>query len=226
MNSNSRTNLLGIIAVAETILLFASGVIGSKVAESLKISEAAILFLTFVCLLALSVVSYVKTQNPNSNTLVKHTGSRVDVSFRRFVPKTALGIFPFGVLWGWLIGVVIPKMDVSAFSRFVPSWLPGIFGYSGISITTSEFAGFVIGIFGLVLFALAVDNVLAASMTIGFGIAFPTALLNQSSSFFFGHFSTPTYIGHTGGAIVAAVLLVILSPVFKWLKIALTKPRL
>ena len=71
------------------------------------------------------------------------------------------------------------------------------------------------------LFAVAIDGFLAASLLLGYGIAFSTAIvISQNGAGF-----VPTYVGDGLVFVLFAMVFIAVEPAFSWFRKALAEPR-
>jgi len=245
----SHKNIPGIVAVFETLLLFAMGVMGNKISEELSIAPVALVTLTGIGLAAMAVISYFNSLRiethlhlspsiPEKLTDSKFSSAKTKtkITIRNLIPRTMLGIFPFGILLGFVCGMTIPN-----FIDFLDKWFYISIGIPfwdslpfTLSLTDAEALGIYIGTGASILLAIFLDGYLGAALSIGFGLAFPVTLINAES---YLHDEGITFFGHLLGFIFIGVLLIIMSPligkirpaVFNFMQNAkrvLTQPRI
>lgn len=218
--STNRDNFGALIAIVETLFLFFIGLLSSKISEALRIEPITLLLFTMVSLIVLAVISYVKF-HPISTSQTQPTAS--GVTFARFIPKTMIGIFPFGVAVGLVIGIVIPSVGLATSSIESPTWIANLYGCRSVDMHSYELIGIFIAIVFCILFAILIDGRLAAAILIGYGISFPTALIvirpEENSAFL-------TYTAYIIGFGIIGVILLVIEPILKWLRGIVTEPRI
>jgi len=205
MNQSTKNPITGFIAAFETILLFMMGILGNKISENLEISSNTLLLLTGVGLGILAIISYFMTVPAQTQP---NTTSRI----KKFLPKTMVGVFPFGVFLGVIFGSFIPLFDPNSSLVTTPG-LANLFGYPYFLLGEGELAGILGGLIACVLFAVIVDGYLAGSLLIGYWIAFATAtVIKQDLS------AINVLITYVGQGIVLIVISFFLIKSEKWLK--------
>ncbi len=216
MNQTTKNPLAGFIAAFETILLFLMGVLGNKISENLTIRLNTLIVLTGSGLGILALISYF-VANP------LHIQASTASPLKRLLPKTMVGIFPFGVFFGVVFGAFVSPYNLDS-SLDILGWLASIFGYSSFALSTSELAGILGGCIACILFALIVDGYLAGSLLIGYWIAFSTVTVMKQPSNTFGAFIT--YAGQGIVFLVVAILLISLENRFQQIRKLISEPRL
>lgn len=219
----NRSPVYALVVLLEVFLLFVVGIAGSKVAERLNVSPTVLLIATIASLSTLAAVSYAKSQ---FHQTIPVQGAQTELPHfkwvRRFVPRTAISIFPFGMISGLVIGTVLHAIGVSGSRYHPPQWLCGIVNMCQYSLAADEFAAVVIGVLILVIFALLMDGVLAGALSLGYGLALPVAVLTAGGP----HDISATYTGHILFFGVLAILLVISEPLMRPVRRGVFQPRL
>jgi len=184
-----------IINILEVIVLFVVGILGNKIAEILKIPVNSLFVLTAVLLVVLTVIAYVRS------------GSRARIqapNIKKHVPKTMMGIFPIGILTGFVVGAIVISLRLESLDVIIP-WVSIIFGY--------EFIGVLIGTVFCVAFALLIDSYLSASFLFGYSLAFPTAILFIAPTD--SNLAWMTYLGHMAYGTLLIFILIKVVPACK-----------
>ncbi len=200
--SNTNQNpTASVIAVVEMLLLFIVGILGNKIAEILNISPGILILLTIIGLGSLAAISYSKSVNITAN--------QPHPRFSHYLPKTMISMLPFGIILGLLAGLFVPSFfPPQQFQPFVNPY---------------EVIGIFLGLIFIIIIAIAIDNRLAASIGLGYGIAFATVILvtrPRENEIF------STYGGFLLGFVIIAIILVVAEPVFKWLQKIANEPRI
>jgi hypothetical protein len=219
--NQSRNPIAGLVAVVDVILIFAMGILGNKISEIFNISTNLLLILTAFGLLSLATISYFSSKGiTHRSSIEKPSG----FSLKQFAPKTMIGIFPFGAFLGMLIGLILPASYVEETnpSYIIPSWIAYIFGRTTMFLTSFEFLGVLLGLVLCIVFAITIDAYLAASIALGYGIAFATAVMFRQP---FNNIFL-TYVGEGAFWILVGGALVIISAPLKKLRTVLSTPRL
>jgi hypothetical protein len=210
------------------------GILEEKISNIFDIAPVLLLPLTGICLVALATISYinsVRDETPslpsNSVQQSSHVVSekvRTSVSLKRFIPKTMIGIIPFGVLFGFIIGLITPKIfTVYGVTVEIPFWdyLPFT-----TYLSNAEAAGIYIGAITSIILAIFMDSYLGAALAIGFGLGFPFTLVQIDIPAFYYYYaerfenhSVPdTYYAHFVGFLIWGFVLILLGPVLKNIK--------
>ena len=219
MQQSTKHPTAGLIAVLQTILVFVVGVLGNKISEYLSISITNLLAFTGIGLGILAVISYFSIP-PLASSVTTVASS----SLKRFLPKTMVGIFPFGMFLGIVLGSLLPAMEISEPFINGPTWFAHLFNELGIAVPLGEFAGILGGCIACFLFALTIDGHLAGSLLFGYGLAFSTATIVRQTQ----ELSTIllTYFGQGIIFVLIALFLIVIEPIFKKMRGSLTEPRI
>ena len=213
MNTHNNSRFATFIAIAEMLLLFVSSMMGNKIADSLNISSTLIIITTAICLVTLSVISYLKTHD---SAAIQVKPLRFGVNITRFLPRTMVGMFPFGVIIGLLAGSTLPF----SISGFAGIWTQ--IGTSYLGMYAYEFWGIAIAIIICLIFAILIDGPLAGAFIFGYGLSFATAILIIRPS---ENDYLMTYLAYGAGFIILALLFTITEPILAFIRKTITKPR-
>jgi hypothetical protein len=221
MNISSKHNpIVGIIAIVQTILVFLMGILGNKISETFEVAPYTLLFYTGIGMVILAVLSYVSS----SNMIPFQSGSSASTAvFKRFLPKTMIGMFPFGIMFGLIVGAMAPNWADVLPVFFVPKWLANVFNYNILILRSYEFFGVVIGTLTCVLFAITVNTHLGSALAFGFGVAFPAAILMIRP---IEHEPFITFIGHILWFAMIGIIVILAEPGFRRLRKFVTEQRL
>ncbi|MCL4274508.1 MAG: hypothetical protein KJZ77_11610 [Anaerolineales bacterium] len=209
--STNKNHVIGVISIIETLILFTMGILGNQISDSMRISPFFLLTTTAIGLIILSAISYTQSMNVPKNQEQPTTSQNF---LRKVTPKTMVGIFPFGVMIGLLTGALLlsigfPSAYVAWFYLFI--------------VMPYEANGLIIGFILSILFALLIDSRLAASLAVGYSIAFSTTILiirpHENNILL-------TYSGHIIFFVLLGLLLIIGEPVINWLRKIITEPRI
>jgi len=208
-----------IIAIVEAFILFAIGILGDEIAEVLEIPSRSLFILAGLLFIVLAGISYTKSGKTTVLT---------SQDFRRFIPKTMVGMFPIGVVIGFIAGAVLTRQDLELVYCW-PSEISSLFGYSSLCLGRCEILGVLIGFIISLVFAIFINPHLAAAMLVGYGLALPTAILFIATSLQREDIPS-TYIGHILSSIAFGVILMVGLPLFnrllKKFKQVLTEQRI
>jgi hypothetical protein len=221
MNQTNKNPVAGFIVAFETILLFFMGILGNKISENLSIPQNILIITTGIGLGILAIISYLVT---NSQQVQANTTS----SLKRFLPKTMVGVFPFGVFFGVIFGSFISPLDFNS-SMQILGWIASIFGYNAFYINASELAGILGGCIACLLFALIVDGYLASSLLMGFWIAFATITIIKQPSIEVNVLAVNVFITYIGQGIVfllASILFIKFDGLFQHVRKLISEPRI
>jgi hypothetical protein len=216
-------NIPGIVAAFQTLLLFIMGILGGKISEGLEIKPVFLVILTGIGLTAMALISYLnstKTETaPDSN---KHpvkgaaeddpkNAAKLKRIFYRFFPKTMLGIFPLGIVLGFLSGVIFPFIiEKTSLHITIPFWQYVPFS---MPLSDSEALGIYFGLGSSIVCAIFLDGYLGAALAIGYGFAFPVTLITVET-----HIEGATVFAHILGFTLFGVLLIIITPLITKIK--------
>jgi hypothetical protein len=209
MEKISSSRLSTTVALLETLVTFIAAIGGNKIAEYINVSPTIVGVMTIICLLILSIISYIKTHD-FSATPIKEL--KIGITFGKFIPKTIIAIFPFGLIFGFGAATLFSTTLTSVYYRILFSNL-FIYGY--------DFWGIVLGVVFCILFAILLDSPLAGGISAGYGIAFGTGL-----SLFKPYPVLYNLFSYGIGFIIFAILLVMSESIFIRLRQIITEPRL
>jgi hypothetical protein len=220
----SKHNPITVMVVTiEVLLLFVVGILGNKIAERLDIPSWILISVTMISLIILSVISYIRTHNPSNQSSSLVSNSPRGLSIKRFIPKTAISIFPFGILMGFLIGTITALFGNDSYAGTAPQWMCSLVDLCEYSLIMSELTAIIIGCVIFILFSITVDGILAGSLSIGYGLSLPAAILAQAN-FFASTYAT--YVGHIAFFTALGIILMITEPLLRFVRKVFSQPRL
>ncbi len=216
MESKINSSVPRVIAIIEIFIMFLLGIMGDKISQLLDIEPAALIIFTGIGLIAAVLITTInvsgfRKREVKSNVqpeVYSETQEKRKFYSSKFIPKSMAGVFPLGILAGFLTGVVSVFIDNHFyFNVNIPFW--DSFAFTS-PLRDHEAFGIYIGFITSLLIALWLDGYLGAAFSIGFGIAFSSTIIQIAN-----HIPADTYFGHILGFTIWAVLLVFLEPILE-----------
>ena len=158
MNKSMQISIPTLIGIIIAVLLLLAGVLNSSYVDLIPLDDYPLLDLVGLILVGLTFVAF-----RNGPKLGKK-----DEGWRRFIPATPWGMFPFGASIGVLsVGIVPMFVETRVASQTV----------LGTWLYPDEIVGTVVGTILGITIALLIDARLAAGFLFGFAVGMPSGLL-------------------------------------------------
>jgi hypothetical protein len=167
-------NSIPFLVVLQTLLVFAVGVLGNKLADHLQIPPMLVLLLSVLLLGFLSALSLPprtlrESDKPIGEPILHSASASAEQTRARVTPfpRTLLGAFPTGLLSGLLLAAALGATGVLRQVQWAP-FGPTIYG--------EELASIIIGIVICLYIAVELDKFLAFAFGLGHAVGTATTL--------------------------------------------------